>query len=62
MIGSLRGSVVDRSRRGEVLIEVGGVGYRVMVPPATLAAVAVAVGEPAPPPCSTRRSRSGRTP
>ena len=50
MIGSLRGTVVDRSLRGEVLIEVGGIGYRVMVPPSTLAAVAgaVAVGEPGP--------------
>jgi Holliday junction DNA helicase RuvA len=41
MIGSLRGTVLDRSLRGEVLIEVGGVGYRVTVPPATLAAVAL---------------------
>ena len=48
MIGSLRGSVIDRSLRGEVLIEVGGVGYRVMVPPATLAAVAVAMVDPGP--------------
>jgi Holliday junction DNA helicase RuvA len=39
MIGSLRGNVIDRSVRGEVLLEVGGVGYRVVVPPATLAAV-----------------------
>jgi holliday junction DNA helicase RuvA len=44
MIGSLRGTVLDRSVRGEVLLEVGGVGYRVLVPPATLAAVAATNG------------------
>lgn len=32
MIGSLRGLLLDRSARGEVLVEVGGVGYRVQVP------------------------------
>ena len=32
MIGSVRGSVVERSAGGEVLVEVGGVGYRVFVP------------------------------
>ena len=32
MIGSLRGTVLDRSLGGEVLLEVGGVGYRVAVP------------------------------
>jgi holliday junction DNA helicase RuvA len=32
VIGSLRGSVVDRTTSGEVLVEVGGVGYRVHVP------------------------------
>ncbi|HET9771527.1 MAG TPA: Holliday junction branch migration protein RuvA [Acidimicrobiia bacterium] len=32
MIGSLRGTVLDRSVGGEVLLEVGGVGYRVAVP------------------------------
>jgi holliday junction DNA helicase RuvA len=32
MIGSVRGSVVERSLGGEVLVEVGGVGYRVNVP------------------------------
>jgi len=32
MIGSLRGTVLDRSIGGEVLVEVGGVGYRVAVP------------------------------
>lgn len=37
MIGSLRGVVLDRLPRGELLVEVGGVGYRVAVTPATLA-------------------------
>lgn len=37
MIGSLRGTVAHRSAKGEVLLEVGGVGYRVTVPPATMA-------------------------
>jgi Holliday junction DNA helicase RuvA len=37
VIGSLRGTVLERSAPGEVLIEVGGVGYRVAVPPGTLA-------------------------
>ena len=32
MIGSLRGTVLDRSIGGEILVEVGGVGYRVAVP------------------------------
>ncbi|GIU87970.1 MAG: Holliday junction ATP-dependent DNA helicase RuvA [Acidimicrobiia bacterium] len=32
MIGSLRGRVVERTAAGEVLVEVGGVGYRVNVP------------------------------
>ncbi|MEN3313813.1 MAG: holliday junction helicase RuvA [Acidimicrobiaceae bacterium] len=39
MIGSLRGTLVDRSARGEVVVEVGGVGYRATVAPATVAAV-----------------------
>ena len=42
MIGSLRGQVLDRSADGELIVEVGGVGYRVAVPPRTL----VAAGEP----------------
>lgn len=37
MIGSLRGTLLDRSATGEVLIEVGGVGYRLTVPAASLA-------------------------
>jgi Holliday junction DNA helicase RuvA len=32
VIGSLRGILLDRSPKGEVLVEVGGVGYRVLVP------------------------------
>jgi len=39
MIGSLRGTLVERSARGEVVLEVGGVGYRATVAPATVAAV-----------------------
>jgi len=32
VIGSVRGSVLERLGAGEVLVEVGGVGYRVLVP------------------------------
>ncbi len=32
MIGSVRGTVLERSPAGEVLVEVGGVGYRALVP------------------------------
>ena len=39
MIGSLRGTVIERSAAGEVLVEVGGVGYRVNVPAGALAAL-----------------------
>ena len=39
MIGSLRGVLVDRSVTGEVTVDVGGVGYRVVVAPPTLAAL-----------------------
>jgi holliday junction DNA helicase RuvA len=41
MIGSLRGELLDRTLSGEVLVEVGGVGYRVVVSPST----AIAVGD-----------------
>lgn len=45
MIGSVRGTVVDRAMSGEVLVEANGVGYRVYVP---LSAVPVLdVGAPA---------------
>ncbi len=37
MIGSVRGTVLERTPTGEVLVEVGGVGYRVLVPSGTLA-------------------------
>jgi Holliday junction DNA helicase RuvA len=42
MIGSLRGRIVERLVRGEVLVEVHGVGYRVTVAPRTLASLGVA--------------------
>jgi holliday junction DNA helicase RuvA len=32
VIGSVRGSIIERSASGEVLVEVGGVGYRLNVP------------------------------
>lgn len=38
MIGSLRGRLLDRDE-GEALVEVSGVGYRVMVTPAAVAAL-----------------------
>ena len=37
MIGSLRGRLLDRSLRGEVLVDVNGVGYRALVPTGTMA-------------------------
>lgn len=37
MIGSVRGTVIDRTTAGEVLVEVGGVGYRCSVPLGALA-------------------------
>jgi Holliday junction DNA helicase RuvA len=39
MIGSVRGTVLERSPTGEVLVEVGGVGYRLLVPLGTLTAL-----------------------
>lgn len=42
MIGSVRGTLLDRAATGEVLVEVGGVGYRLTVPAGTLAVL----GEP----------------
>ena len=39
MIGSLRGTLLDRALDGDVLIEVAGVGYRVTVAPTAAAAV-----------------------
>ncbi len=40
MIGSLRGTVAARGPNGEVVVEVGGVGYRVSVPTGTAAVLA----------------------
>jgi holliday junction DNA helicase RuvA len=42
VIGLLRGAVVVRTGEGEVLMEVGGVGYRVAVTPATAALLVTA--------------------
>lgn len=39
MIGSVRGSILDRAATGEVMVEVGGVGYRVLVPVSAMAAL-----------------------
>ena len=39
MIGRLRGTLVHRSTRGEVMLDVGGVGYRISVSPATAVAL-----------------------
>jgi Holliday junction DNA helicase RuvA len=39
MIGSIRGSVIERTAVGEVLVEVGGVGYRAFVPTGALPAL-----------------------
>ncbi|MCB0971063.1 MAG: Holliday junction branch migration protein RuvA [Acidimicrobiales bacterium] len=37
MIGSLRGTLLDRALTGEILVEVAGVGYRVQAGPVTSA-------------------------
>ena len=39
MIGSLRGTLIDRPGPGEVLVDVQGVGYRASVPTSVLASV-----------------------
>ncbi len=39
MIGSVRGTVIERTAAGEVLVEVGGVGYRAYVPASALPAL-----------------------
>lgn len=44
MIGSLRGTVLERTATGEAIVEVGGVGYRVLVPIRGLATLVA--GEP----------------
>ena len=40
VIGSLRGTLLDRAVVGQVLVEVAGVGYRVTVAPTTAASLA----------------------
>jgi holliday junction DNA helicase RuvA len=46
MIGSIRGTVVDRSAKGEVIIETpSGVGYRLTVSATTLSALIAAGGD-----------------
>ncbi len=45
MIGSLRGTLLDRSTTGEVLVEVRGVGYRVQAGPVTSARLGDLQGE-----------------
>ena len=45
MIGSLRGTLLDRSLGGDVLVEVAGVGYRVVAGPATVARLGDVEGE-----------------
>jgi holliday junction DNA helicase RuvA len=45
MIGSLRGVLLDRFTSGEALVEVGGVGYRVVLAPTSVAGL----GEPGDP-------------
>lgn len=44
MIARLRGTLVHRSPQGEVVLDVGGVGYRISVSPATLVALG-AIGD-----------------
>ena len=39
VIGSVRGTVIERTATGEVLVEVGGVGYRAFVPAGALPAL-----------------------
>lgn len=45
MIGCLRGRVVDRTPRGEIIVDVQGVGYRAHVAPRTLASLGTLAGE-----------------
>ena len=45
MIGSLRGTLAARTGLAEVIVDVGGVGYRVAVTPATAAALGSAASE-----------------
>lgn len=45
MIGSLRGRLLDRATHGELLIDVGGMGYRVQVAPAAALTLGEVGGE-----------------
>jgi Holliday junction DNA helicase RuvA len=45
VIGSLRGALLHRSTTGEVVIEVGGIGYRVIVAPRAMATMGE-IGDP----------------
>ncbi len=45
MIGSLRGQLLDRTSESELLIEVGGLGYRVQVTPSTAVSLGSAGSE-----------------
>jgi len=45
MIGSLRGTLLDRAHNGELLVEVGGLGYRVQVTPSTSVTIGEVNGE-----------------
>jgi holliday junction DNA helicase RuvA len=45
MIGSLRGTLLDRGPDGELLIEVAGIGYRVQVTPSTSVTIGAIDGE-----------------
>lgn len=45
MIGSLRGTLLHRSLSGEVIVEVGGLGHRVVVAPAPAGALGTIGGE-----------------
>ncbi len=58
MIGSLRGTVLERHGDGVVLLEVGGVGYLVNVTPRTLAELEPDGSGRS----STSTTTSGRTP
>jgi Holliday junction DNA helicase RuvA len=41
VIGSVRGTIIERTMNGDVLVEVGGVGYRVVVPLSLIPALEV---------------------
>jgi hypothetical protein len=45
MIGSLRGQLVARWPSGEIVVEVGGIGYRVQVAPRTIVALGQVGGD-----------------